>query len=198
LQMLIEKDQRSQFVLGMVSWAVVISLYLGNKWFINRRPVAAETVATVKPNRVLVLANETADSTELLDELRRIGADGAASYYVVVPASSIETGVAATHGPYDVMEATEREARDRLERTLSTLRRHDLEADGALGNYRPLRALADAVDTFHPDQIVIATLPPENSVWHRFEVVDRARSEYSNIPVIHVVSTPVAAEQIVP
>jgi len=31
----------------MVSWAVVISLYRGNKWFINRRPVAAESVATV-------------------------------------------------------------------------------------------------------------------------------------------------------
>lgn len=198
LQMLIEKDQRSQLVLGIVSWAVVIALYLGNKWFINRRPVVAETVATVKPNRVLVLANETADSTELLDELHRIGADRAASYYVVVPASSIETGVAATHGPYDVLEATARAGRDRLERTLSTLRGHNLQADGVLGDYRPMRALADAVDTFHPDQIVIATLPPEDSVWHRFEVVDRARSEYSNIPVKHVVATPVAAEQILP
>jgi len=53
-----------------------------------------------------------------------------------------------------------------------------------------MRALADAVDTFHPDQIVIATLPLESSVWHRFEVVDRARAEYSNLPVTHVVATP--------
>jgi GABA permease len=29
-------------------------------------------------------------------------------------------------------------------------------------------------------------------VWHRFEVVDRARAEYSNLPVTHVVATPVA------
>jgi GABA permease len=76
-----------------------------------------------------------------------------------------------------------------------TLRSENLEADGALGDYRPLRALADGVDTFHPDQIVIATLPAEYSVWHRFEVVDRARAEYSNLPVTHVVATPVAAAQ---
>jgi GABA permease len=34
---------------------------------------------------------------------------------------------------------------------------------------------------------VISTLPPEDSVWHRFDVVDRARADYQ-IPVTHVVS----------
>ena len=57
------------------------------------------------------MANQTVDSDELLDELRRIGADSAAKYYVVVPASPIETGVAAKHGPLDVMVATEEAAR---------------------------------------------------------------------------------------
>jgi len=51
--------------------------------------------------------------------------------------------------------------------------------------------LADAVETFHPDQIVIATLPPEYSVWQRFDVVDRARAAY-DVPVTHVVATPAA------
>jgi GABA permease len=144
---------------------------------------------------VLVLANETANSVELLDELRRIGADHAASYYVVVPASPVETGVAATHGPLDVMEATQEAANARLDYTLSALRSDDLEADGALGDYRPLRALANAVNNFHPDQIVIATLPLEASVWHRFDVVDRARAEHPDLPVTHVVATPVAVGQ---
>jgi GABA permease len=80
---------------------------------------------------------------------------------------------------------------------LTTLRSDNLDADGALGDYRPLRALANAVDSFHPDQIVIATLPPEFSVWHRFDVVDRARAEY-DLPVTHVVATPVAAAQSAP
>jgi GABA permease len=193
VQMGIQKDSRSQLILSLLSWAVVIGFYLANKWFIARRPVPHELAPTVEPHRVLVMANETANSAELLDELRRIGADHAASYFVVVPASPIETGVAATHGPLDVMEATQEVAKARLDHTLSTLRSENLEANGALGDYRPLRALANAVDTFRPDQIVIATLPLEESVWHRFDVVDRARAEYPNLPVTHVVASPVPA-----
>ena len=114
---------------------------------------------------------------------------------MVVPASPIETGVAATHGPLDMMEATKQVAQQRLDATLGTLRSENLEADGALGDYRPLRALAAAVDTFHPDQIVISTLPAEESVWNRFDVVDRARAEH-NVPVTHVVSRPAAEESV--
>ncbi|MGK5682238.1 amino acid permease [Actinoplanes sp. URMC 104] len=192
-QMGLSKDSRSQLILSLLSWAVVIVFYVANKRFIARRPVPAELAPAVEPRRVLVLANETANSAELLDELRRIGADHASQYYVVVPASPIETGVAATHGPLDVMEATQQAASARLEHTVSALRSENHRADGALGDYRPLRALANAVDTFHPDQIVIATLPLDESVWHRFEVVDRARAEYPTVPVTHIVATPVAS-----
>jgi GABA permease len=194
-QMGLQKDSRSQLMLSLLSWAVVVALYLANKWFIGRRPVVEGAIATAKPHRVLVMANQTVASDELLDELRRIGADNAAKYYVIVPASPIETGVAATHGPLDVMVATEEAAKARLDYTLLTLRSENLDADGAIGDYRPLRALANAVDTFHPDQIVISTLPLEDSVWHRFEVVDRARAEHSDIPVSHVVANPLPAEQ---
>ena len=194
-QMGIAADSRSQLVLSLLSWAVVIVFYFASRWFVARRPVPEGLAPAVEPRRVLVMANETATSAELLDELRRIGADRAAHYYVVVPASPIETGVAATHGPLDLMEATQEAARARLEHTLATLRSENREADGALGDYRPLRALANAVDTFHPDQIVIATLPLAESVWHRFDVVDRARAEYPNLPVTHVVATPAARAQ---
>jgi GABA permease len=185
-------DNRNALTLSLLSWAVVIVLYFANKWFKNRRPELEGVAATERPHRVLVLANETANSGELLDELRRIGADTAAKYFVVVPASPIDTGVAATHGPLDLAEATREAAQQRLDYTLTTLRSDNLDADGTLGDYRPLRALANAVDTFHPDQIVIATLPPEYSVWHRFDVVDRARAEFG-VPVTHVVATPVEA-----
>ena len=47
--------------------------------------------------------------------------------------------------------------------------------------------LAAAVAEFDPDQIVIATEPPEQSIWHRFDVVDRARSDY-HIPVTNVIA----------
>ncbi len=191
VQMFLDPALRWQLVLSLLSWAVVLVLYFANKWFINRRP-EAEQGPGAAPHRVLVLANETANSKELLDELRRIGADKDATYFVVVPASPIETGVAATHGPLDLWDATQQAAQARLDHTLSILRSDHLEADGALGDQRPLRALAKAVDTFNPDQIVIATLPPEYSVWHRFDVVDRARAEHG-LPVTHVVVTPVEA-----
>jgi GABA permease len=183
-------DNRKALTLSLLSWAVVIVLFLANRWFIGRRPEVAEApraAGAPRPHRVLVLANETVESNELLDELRRIGADRDTVYHVVVPASPIETGVAATHGPLDISEATGRAARRRLDQTLSTLRSTSLQADGELGDYRPLRALAHAVDEFRPDQIVISTLPPEDSVWQRFDVVDRARAEF-RIPVTHVVS----------
>ncbi|MFN6543493.1 amino acid permease [Mycolicibacterium nivoides] len=183
-------DNRKALTMSLLSWAVVIVLFLANRWFIGHRPEVAgvsPTPGAEPPHRVLVLANETVESNELLDELRRIGADRNALYQIVVPASPIDTGVAATHGPLDISEATTRAAQRRLDQMLSTLRSEQLQADGELGDYRPLRALAHAVETFRPDQIVISTLPPEDSVWHRFDVVDRARAEYQ-IPVTHVVS----------
>lgn len=188
VQMGIQADVRSQLLLSLLSWAVVILVYLANRWFINRKPEAEGATATDAPHRVLVLANQTVESRELLDELRRIDADRSATYFVVVPASPIEAGTAA-RGPLDLLEATRKVAQDRLDSTLRTLRSDDLEANGEIGDARPLRALAGAVHDFHPDQIVIATLPPEESVWQRFDVVDRARAEY-DVPVTHVVATP--------
>ncbi len=188
MQMGIESDSRSQLVLSLLSWAVVIVLYFSNKWYLNRRPEIEGAAPAKEAQRVLVLANETADSAELLEELRDIGAASTAKYLVVVPDSPIETGVAATHGPLDVLEATQEAAQVRLDHTVTTMRSENLDVEGVRGDFRPLRALADAVDSFRPDQIVIATLPPEASVWHRFEVVDRARADHPDIPVTHVVA----------
>ncbi|BDX32171.1 transporter [Mycobacterium antarcticum] len=181
---------RDALMLSLLSWAVVILVYFANRWFINRRPEVEGAVAKGRPHRVLVLANQQVQSQELLDELRRIDADSATTYFVVVPASPIEAGTAASHGPLDLREATLKVAQQRLDGTLATLRTEHLDADGEIGDYRPLRALAKGVDSFHPDQIVIATLPPEDSVWHRFDVVDRARAEHG-VPVTHVVAAPV-------
>lgn len=187
VQMFIDDALRSQLVLSLLSWAVVLVLYFANKLFLKRRPTQAGATGTGKPHRVLVLANQTVNSTELLDELHRIGADQETHYFVVVPVSPIETGTAETHGPLEVEEATQKAASDRLDHTLEALRGNDSTADGELGDRRPLRALADAVDKFDPDQIVISTLPPEKSVWQRFNVVDRARAQH-RLPVTHVVA----------
>lgn len=194
LQMALTDSVRSQLVLSLLAWAVVLVAYAINKYALAR-PGAATPASTGPAHRVLVLANETATSRELLDELRRIDEQRAATYFVCVPASPVETGQAAANGPLNVRDATVEAARERLDFTLDQLRSEDLDADGALGDYRPLRALNHAVETFRPDQIVIATRPLEDSVWQRYDVVDRARTTYP-IPVTHVIAsgTPVLVE----
>jgi GABA permease len=104
-----------------------------------------------------------------------------------VPANPVDTGQAEHKGAVFLWQATTEAAQRRLEYTLNTLRSEGLQAEGALGDYRPLRALSDAVTHFGPDQLVISTLPLEQSTWLRYDVVDRARSTY-DVPVTHVIS----------
>ena len=59
--------------------------------------------------------------------------------------------------------------------------------DGELGDYRPLRALANAVDEFKPDRLVICTHAEDSSAWLRYEIVDRAHEAYPNLPITHVI-----------
>ncbi len=193
VQMALDADVRSQFVLSLLSWCVVLVLFVVNRYVLGRRPDIQATAPTGEAHRVLVLANETVNSAELLDELRRIDSSGAATYFVCVPASPVETGQANVSGPLQVWDATAAAAETRLEDTLATLRSENLSAEGALGDYRPLRALTAAVESFAPDQIVIATRPLADSVWQRYDVVERARSAWS-IPVTHVVAASVLAK----
>jgi GABA permease len=191
LQMALTDSVRSQLVLSLLAWVVVLAAYAVNK-FALARPGVAAPLQSGTAHRVLVLANETATSRELLDELRRIDAQGAATYFVCVPASPVETGQAAANGPLNVWEATVEAAQRRLDLTLGQLRSEELDVEGELGDYRPLRALNHAVETFRPDQIVIATRPLEDSVWQRYDVVDRARTTYP-VPVTHVIAHSVPA-----
>ncbi|VXB59307.1 amino acid permease [Nocardioides sp. AX2bis] len=184
VQMALTDDVRIQLVLSLVSWGVVIVLFFINKARVARLPGQTAPVLTGEAHRVLVLANQTLEADELLRELKRIDAAGTATYYVCVPASAVETGVASSHGAMSVREETVKAAQERLDRTLDAMSADDLEASGGLGDYRPLRALAAAVKEFHPDQIVVVTLPASASVWQRFEVVDRAAEH--GVPVTHV------------
>lgn len=187
VQMALDDDARSQLVFSLLSWAVVALVYLANTRYRRRQP-PAKSPDTSPMRRVLVLANKSANSAELLDELRRLRADTPTRYYLVVPATSkLQAPLSAEDSR--VEQAQHHAAQERLERALSALRSDDLEAGGEIGENRPLRALAHAVDMFHPDEIVISTLPLDVSIWHQFEIVDRARAMYADIPVTHIVTT---------
>ena len=194
VQMGVNEDVRPQLVLSLLSWALVVVLYFVSKKLQGKAPGegaprvvdgvdgSPDTPAT----RVLVLANETVNGDELLDELRRIDRERQARYFVCVPANPIDTGQAMHEGAAFVWEKTTQAAQSRLDLTLDILRTEGLQAEGELGDYRPLRALASAVQHFDPDRLVICTLPEDRSAWLRYDVVERARETY-DLPVTHVV-----------
>ncbi len=192
LQMAIQEDVRIQLILSLGAWALVLVLYFATRRLRNRAPVEAVDLpqGAAPASRVLVMANQTVNGPELLDELRRIDQDSDARYFVIVPANPIDTGQAEHKGAVYMWEATNEAAQARLDQTLATLRAENLQADGRIGDYRPLRALAEAVAEFDPDRLVISTLPEDQSAWLRYDVVDRARETY-DIPVTHVVAEPV-------
>ncbi len=191
VQMGTNAEVRPQLVLSLLAWAAVLVLYFVSKKVQGRAPGERQgRVPAAAPDapatRVLVLANETVNGDELLDELRRIDRERTARYFVCVPANPIDTGQAMHEGAAFVWDKTTEAAQARLDATLEILRAEGLEADGALGEYRPLRALASAVQDFGPDRLVVCTLPPDRSAWLRYDVVERARETY-DLPLTHVV-----------
>ncbi len=186
-QMYFQRDLRSQLVLSLLAFAVALVFFFANSWFIAHRSAPPVTAPSTAPHRVLVLANDSLGSNELREVMREIHADRDTTFQVVVPVSPVETGVAASHGPLDVWEETRQVAERRLARILGQLHAESLTAEGVLGHQNPVQALTAAVESFRPDQIVIATPPPEDSVWHHYNVIDRARSDFG-LPVTHVVA----------
>lgn len=190
VQMFFYPDSRTQITLSLLSWAVVLLLFVVNRARIGRAGSRAGTGPSDSSGpdqqaaRILVVANETVGADELIEELTRLDANFDATYRVVVPASPVDTGAAATHGALNIREATQAAAQERLDRTLAILTDAGLEVAGGLGDYRPLRAIKDAIASFDPDRIVIATLPASASVWQRFEVVDQARA--LGVPLTHI------------
>ena len=122
VQMGLQADVRSQLVLSLLSWAVVIVVYFANRWFINRRPERRGCGRDgAPPHRVLVLANQTGRVA------RNCSTSCAASTPTGRPPTSWSCRPARsrpeprTHGPLDLREATQRVAQQRLDNTLATL-----------------------------------------------------------------------------
>ncbi len=187
VQLGLKDDTRSQLLLSLLSWAVVLGLYALTRW--RGGSVAAEDLEQTKERarKILVLANQTIESDDLHEALHRIDGSDEAEYFVVVPANPVDTGDADREGAAFVWQAARRTAGERLQSTLTTLRDQGLTVDGELGDYRPLIALDKAMREFRPDHVVISTHPEDRSTWLRHGVVADAREKY-DVPVEHVVT----------
>jgi hypothetical protein len=121
---------------------------------------------------VLVIANQTVVSPELLDRIRRRAGQGDVAFLIVAPQSDDE--------PHP-------EADRRLRRALTELRGEGIEAHGQVVHPDPYTAARHAVHDERIDEIIVSTFPGEKSGWLRRDLVQRLRKD-TGLPVDHVVS----------
>ena len=89
------------------------------------------------------------------------------------------------------MGRTHAEAVKRLagDASLVALRAVGVDAPGEIGSDDPLQAIEDAIRSFAPDEIVIATHPEGRSNWLERDLVAHTRERFA-LPVAHVVVDP--------
>jgi cell pole-organizing protein PopZ len=76
---------------------------------------------------------------------------------------------------------------------LERFRKLGAEAQGEVGDERPLEAIADAVREEAFDEIILSTLPPGLSRWLRQDLPHRVERTF-DVEVTHVVAEPEASE----
>ncbi len=124
---------------------------------------------------VLVVANVTATSRELLDALARTAEREPCSFTLLVPAT-------AAGGGFEV-------ASQQLSEALTQLRDMGLVAQGAVGNADPIVAVSEIWNPARHDEIIVATLPLSSSKWLRAGLPERI-GRLTGAPVTHLVTSP--------
>jgi len=128
-----------------------------------------------------VVANQTMGGAGLLDLVRERAQEPDTSFTLVVPMTRPKSG-------YVIYEDAVRDAAQvRLDLALSYLRGEDIVAGGDIGDEDPYTATIDAIHEYHPDEVIISTLPQASSGWLRRDLIERIQDS-TDVPVTHVVS----------
>jgi hypothetical protein len=127
--------------------------------------------------RILVVANKTAESPELLEALKTKGTEH--QYVLVVPASG---GVLEKAADPD---AAREHTRPHLDAALEKFRAEGLEVEGEVGDSDPIAAVQDACNFGKFDEIVISTLPQRASKWLKLDLPSKA-GRATGLPVTHI------------
>jgi hypothetical protein len=127
--------------------------------------------------RILVVANKTAESPELLDALKGKGTEH--QYVLIVPASG---GVLEKAADPD---AAREHTQPHLDAALEKFRAEGFNVEGSVGDGDPVAAVQDAVNFGQFDEIVISTLPLRASKWLKLDLPSKAQRA-SGLPVTHV------------
>lgn len=137
VQMGVDSKSRPQLIESLAAWVAVVAIFFITKRFRDSDISTADIAEPTSPaSRVLVLANQTVEGDELLQELRAIDQQGHAEYFVSVPANPIDTRTTMHEGAGFMWDATTRAAQERLDRTLEVLRNEHLDANAATASRR--------------------------------------------------------------
>src|SRR5215211_9403158 len=120
---------------------------------------------------LLVVANVTASSEELLDALRERSEKGACRFTLIMPASGGD-------------------ARARLDAALARMEEASLEnVEGSVGDPDPVVAVMELWDPMKFDEIIVSTLPTGSSRWLGLDLPHRLE-KLTSVAVRHVISQP--------
>lgn len=137
--------------------------------------------------RVLVIANQTAVSSQLLSRVKALGSvDPDMSVYVVVPATEPRDQPRNDYGKPLHADFGRKLAEGRLEQVLESFRRLGIEIDGQVGSADPMQAAEAAMTDGSFNLIVVSTLAPGVSRWLKMDLPHRLERRYK-LPVEHVI-----------
>jgi hypothetical protein len=129
---------------------------------------------------VLVVANQTAESDELLAALKERAERGPCKFHLLVPATP--------HGAKWMadMHAGGEEAEEHLKRAVERYREAGLEVDdGKLGDPDPVAAVQDAINFKDFDEVIVSTLHRRMSRWLKLDLPHKVEHSFGK-PVTHV------------
>jgi hypothetical protein len=136
----------------------------------------------------LLIANETAESPEMVHAVAEIKADDPdAEFVIVIPATPLNL--------LQQFEDTAKSARGLAAQRAQSTRRH-LESLGIrvrstrIGNWDPYVAIEEELLNDNYEAIVLSTLPPGLSRWLRMDLPSRVARRHPDIRLVHVVSRP--------
>jgi nucleotide-binding universal stress UspA family protein len=133
--------------------------------------------------RILVVANRTAESPELLEALRRRAADSDCVFTLLVPSTPEGLAWAAD------MHAGDSNVQEHRQAFVDELREEGLEvSDAKVGDGDPLAAIQDECNFSDYDEIIVSTLPLHISKWLHIDLPHKA-GHATGLPVTHVVGS---------
>jgi hypothetical protein len=134
--------------------------------------------------RILVVANRTAESPELLAALHSRSVHGPCEFTLLVPSTPHGLAWAA-----NMQDAGNEEAERHRTAFLDELRGEGLDvADAKVGDGDPLAAICDECNFTEYDELIVSTLPLKLSKWLHVDLPRKAQAA-TRLPVTHVIGS---------